>query len=52
MIAKEAKEDMQRAKEKLAEQAGSKPQIGGFELDNSLSTTSSNATTQEVVVVL
>jgi hypothetical protein len=48
LIAKEARDDMQKAREKLAEQAGSKPQIGGFELDNSLST-SSNATTQVVV---
>jgi hypothetical protein len=52
LIAKKARDDMQRDKEKIAEQAGSKPQIGGFELDNSLSTTSSNATTQEVVVVV
>jgi hypothetical protein len=48
LIAKEARDDMQKAKAKLAEQEGSKPQIGGFELDNSLST-SSNATTQVVV---
>jgi transcriptional regulator with XRE-family HTH domain len=48
LIAKEAKEDLQRAKEKLAEHEGKTPQIGGFELDNSLST-SSNATTQVVV---
>lgn len=48
LIAKEAKEDLQRAKEKLAEHEGKTPQIGGFELDNSLSA-SSNATTQVVV---
>lgn len=48
LIAKEAKEDLQRAKEKLAEHEGKTPQIGGFEFDNSLST-SSNATTQVVV---
>ena len=50
LIAKEAKEDMQRAKEKIAEEAeGSKPPIGGFESEDSISASSSNATTQVVV---
>jgi hypothetical protein len=48
LIAKEAKEDFEKAKEKIAEEAeGSKPRIEGFGREDSLST--SYATTQEVV---
>lgn len=49
LIAKEAKEDLVKAKQKLAEQAGSKiegkdPPNEGFDLENSISTTSSLST--------
>jgi hypothetical protein len=42
LIAKKAKEDLQKAKERLAEKADANtPQTEGFEHDKSLSTTSS-----------
>jgi hypothetical protein len=44
LIAKEARDDMQRAKEKIAEQAGSNPRTEGFDREDSVSTTSSLST--------
>jgi hypothetical protein len=50
LITKEVKDDMQRAKEKIAEQAGERgPRTEGFDREDSISTSSSTSQAQEVV---
>jgi glutamyl/glutaminyl-tRNA synthetase len=52
LIQKQAQDDIKRVKEKLAEQGGkTHPQIGGFDLDNSISTSQQEESKEIAVVV-
>ncbi|MDQ4066211.1 MAG: hypothetical protein M3114_01330, partial [Thermoproteota archaeon] len=42
LIAKEAKEEMQKAREKLTEEAGKTPRSEGFDREDSVSTSSTS----------